>query len=96
MLTLQSLCPVFYLSHPKEVTRTTPKKQAGKLQCSQAQLGHRENEKPGHNIASLPPHSPVLFVDLIPKAHCAHNSQLEIDIALLKVVGAGFQLDPRL
>lgn len=54
VLTLQSLCPLFYPSHPKEVTRTTPKKQAGKPQCSQAQLGHRENEKPGHNIASLP------------------------------------------
>lgn len=52
--------------------------------------------KPGHDTASLPLHSPVLFVDLIPKAHCAHNSQFEVDVALLQVVGIRLQLDPGL
>jgi len=52
--------------------------------------------EPGHAPASLPLHLPVLFVDLIPKAHCAYNSQFEVDVALLQVIGTGFQLNPRL
>lgn len=50
----------------------------------------------GQDMASLPLHLPVLFVDLIPKAHCAHDGQFEVDVALLQVVGTRLELDPRL
>lgn len=36
---------------------------------------------------------PVLLIDLVSKAHCVHNGQLEVDVALLQVVGPWPQVD---
>lgn len=36
---------------------------------------------------------PFFFVDLVPKAHCVNNSQFEVDVALLQVVGSRAQVD---
>lgn len=99
VLTQHSLCLLLYLPRPKEMIRSTHKKEEGKLSMQSGPTRAREKpciRQPGHNTASFLFHLPVLFVDLIPKAHCAHNSQLEIDVALLQVIGIGFQLDPRL
>lgn len=36
---------------------------------------------------------PVILVDLISKAHCVHNGQLQPDVALLELVTPRFQPD---
>lgn len=36
---------------------------------------------------------PVLFVDLVPKAHGAHNRELQPHVALLEVIGIGLELN---
>lgn len=35
---------------------------------------------------------PFFFVDLVSKPHSVHNGQLEVDIALLQIVGLWAQL----
>jgi hypothetical protein len=34
---------------------------------------------------------PLIFIDLIPEAHSIHNGQLELHIALLKIISLGPQ-----
>lgn len=48
---------------------------------------------PPTGLPSLPPSLPVLLVDLVPKAHCAYDCELQPHIALLEVIGIRPKLD---
>lgn len=48
---------------------------------------------PPTSLPTLPLSLPVLFVDLVPKAHCAYDCELQPHIALLEVIGIRPKLD---
>lgn len=51
------------------------------------------NQQKQLNKWSRPACLPVLLVDLVSKAHCVHDGQLQVDVALLQVIGPGPQVD---
>lgn len=47
-------------------------------------------------VEILQTYLPVLFVDLVSKAHRVYDGELEAHVTLLQLVGVGLERDPRL